>query len=156
VASVSLKISGGDKLAAVLAKMAGQLGSGGTLNTGFLANATYPSKPGASAQINVATAMYFGEFGTSRSPPWAYFRRMIAAKSPRWGDALAKSAKASDYNTPRTLGLMGELIKGQLQESIVETTTPSNKPSTIARKGFDHPLIDTSHALKSVDYEVVT
>lgn len=48
---------------------------------------------------------------------------------------------------------MGDGIRGQLQTSIRDWTTPPNSPDTIAKKGFNKPLIDTSHMLNSVDYD---
>ena len=49
---------------------------------------------------------------------------------------------------------MGLGIKGQLQQSIIETNAPPLAESTVARKGFEKPLVDTSHMLNSVDFEV--
>lgn len=89
-------------------------------------------------------------------PPRPFFRRMIAAKGRTWGAEIAKLLKANNYHAARTLDQMGLLIKGQLQESILNFTTPRNAPSTIARKGFDRPLIDTGYMLQSVDYEVTS
>ena len=49
---------------------------------------------------------------------------MVAEKSGRWGDALAANLKAQDYDAERALELVGEGIKGQLQQSIVDTMGP--------------------------------
>ena len=51
---------------------------------------------------------------------------------------------------------MGQGISGQLKQSIVDTNEPPLAASTIARKGFAKPLVDTGHMLQSVDYEVVS
>lgn len=176
MASVSLSISGGDKLAATLAKMAAQLGSGGVVNTGFLEGATYPAKATAILQSqkriskkrraqltelaassnlpNVPTVAFWNEFGTSRAPPRPFFRRMIAAKSPGWGRALAAAAKKADYNSEQTLGLVGEVIAGQLRESITQFTSPALSQRTIDRKQSSKPLVDSGVMLDSIDYEV--
>lgn len=153
MADFSLSIAGGDKLQATLEKLARRLGSGGVVNTGFLESATYPAKPDQPA-LNVASVAFFNEFGTSNAPPRPFFRQMVAAKSPGWGRALGAAAKSVDYDSAQTLNIMGEVIKGELRESITQFTTPALKPSTIARKGFDKPLVDTGHMLASVDYEV--
>lgn len=87
-------------------------------------------------------------------PPRPFFRQMIAAKSPGWGASMAKVMKASGCDVAVSLGRMGEGIRGQLQGSIREFTTPANAPSTIAKKGFNAPLRDTGHMLNSVDFEV--
>jgi hypothetical protein len=69
---------------------------------------------------------------------------------------MAALAKASDYDGDKVLALMGEDIKGTLQQSINNFQSPPLAPSTIDAKGFAKPLIDTSHMLNSIAYEVKT
>lgn len=89
-------------------------------------------------------------------PPRPFFRNMIKAKAPTWGDDIAKALKASTYNVERTLKNMGELISGQLRQSIRDTNSPPNAPSTIARKKAAKPLVDTRFMFNQVDYETST
>jgi hypothetical protein len=89
-------------------------------------------------------------------PARSFFRTMIAKKSPKWGEALGKVAVATDYDVSKTLGQMGEGIKGQLQASIKAVTSPPLKPATVKAKGFAKPLVDTGHMQNSVDYQVKT
>ena len=79
---------------------------------------------------------------------------MIKANAPTWGDAIAKLLKSTDYKARKTLNSMGALIKGQLQQSINDLTSPANAKSTIAKKGASKPLIDTGYMWNSVDYRV--
>ena len=143
-------ISGGDKLEFALARIAHELGSGGVLRVGFLERATYPDgKP-------VAMIAAFNEYGTRTIPARPFFRNMIAAKSKEWPEGIATQLRLTHYNVDLTLQRTGAAIRGQLQQSIRDTNTPPNAPSTIAKKGFNKPLIDTGHMLNSVDYEVNT
>ena len=87
-------------------------------------------------------------------PMRSYFRTMLTKESPDWGKDMADILKATKYDSAKTLALMGEKIKGQLQESIRNVDEPPNAASTFAKKGFNQPLIDTGHMLNSVDYEV--
>jgi hypothetical protein len=87
-------------------------------------------------------------------PPRPFFRNMIAKDGPTWGTSMASILKAADYNSTATLGRMGALIKGQLQISINQLTSPPNAPSTIRKKGASKPLIDTGIMWQAVDYEV--
>lgn len=87
-------------------------------------------------------------------PPRPFFRPMLDAKSSAWGEQSGKALKGADYDTQVALGRMGELIKGQLQGSIRGLTSPADAPSTVRRKGFSKPLIDSGTMLNSVDYEV--
>ena len=52
------------------------------------------------------------------------------------------------------LALMGEDVKGALQQSINDFQTPALAPSTVEAKGFAKPLIDTAHMLNSVTFKV--
>jgi len=89
-------------------------------------------------------------------PARPFFRTMLDTKAPDWGKKIGKVLKASDYDAGTTLGRMGELIKGELQGSIRDLTSPPLAASTVREKGFDKPLIDTGVMLNSVDYEVKT
>ncbi|MEE9659117.1 hypothetical protein [Enterobacter cloacae complex sp. CARB60] len=142
--------SGGAALEAKLAELAEKLGDGKTLRVGFLEGATYPD--GQSVPM-VAAANEYGDPAMNR-PPRPFFRNMIAEKSPEWPQDIAKIAEATGYDAEAMLGLMGEHIKVQLQGSIRDLMEPALSPVTIAKKGFSKPLIETSHMLNSVDYDI--
>jgi hypothetical protein len=143
--------TGGEKLQAKLKELADKIGDGG-VRVGFLEDATYPDGQ------SVAAVAAFNNFGTSKAPPRPFFSNMVEEKQDGWGDALGKLCKEHDYDIPKVMGLMGEGIKGQLQESIVQFTDPQDSDETKARKQFKHAdtstLVDTGHMLNSVDYEV--
>lgn len=147
-------LRGGAKFETALREIAQQLDRPGLLRVGFLENATYPAVKGKGGPKSVAFVAAMNEWGTSRAPPRPFFRNMIAAKSAEWPVAIALNLKATGYDVPKTLALVGEGIKGQLQQSIRDLKSPPNAPSTIARKGFDDPLIESAHMLNSVDFEV--
>lgn len=142
--------SGGEALEKKLAELTERLGESKTLRVGFLEGATYPD--GESVPM-VAAANEFGDPAMNR-PPRPFFRNMIADKSPQWGDDIGKIAVATNYNTSTLLPLMGERIKDQLQGSIRDFYDPPLSPYTIKKKGNDKPLIETSHMLNSVDYDI--
>jgi hypothetical protein len=143
-------IKGGLALERRLGELAAKIGEGPTLSVGFLEGATYPDG------TSVAMVAAVNEFGApaNNQPPRPFFRTMIAEKSPTWGTSLAATLKATNYDPKAALGLMGEGIKGQLQQSILDLTSPPLSPKTIARKGFDKPLIDSSVMINSVNYVV--
>lgn len=89
-------------------------------------------------------------------PPRPFFRQMIAANSPKWGSAMAKVMKASDYSGAKSLAVMGELLQGQLQQSIRDFSGAPLAQSTIAAKGSAKQLVDTGNMLNSVASEVTT
>lgn len=146
-----MKISGGSKLEAKLREIASNLESAATLRVGFLSGGTYPD--GTSIPMVAAT----NEFGVPAhgQPPRPFFRRMIAKRSLGWPKGIAAALKDNDYNTKIALAVTGEVIKGQLVQSINELVSPPLAASTIARKGgVTKPLIDTGIMLDSVGVEV--
>lgn len=142
------QIIGGDRVAAALQEISRMLGDGGGVRVGFLERATYPDG------TPVAAVAAWQNYGTGTIPPRPFFSNMVAAKSPEWGAAIGGLLVANNYNLRRVLELTGAAIQGQLKESIIQTNAPPLAPSTIKRKGFSKPLIDTSHMINSVDYEV--
>jgi hypothetical protein len=142
-------ISGGAKLAAYLKKWVDATAGGPYVKVGFLAGAAYPDG------TPVAAVAAFNEFGGRDRPPRPFFRNMVAQRGSTWGAATATALKTSGNDVNKALDLVGQGIKGQLQQSIVDLTDPPLAASTVRAKGFDKPLISTGHMLNSVDYEVV-
>jgi hypothetical protein len=138
--------SGGDLLKKALAKISGK--SKGSVNVGFLAGATYPD--GAS----VAQVAFWNEYGTTTAPSRPFFRTMIAKESPGWGVLMMKAMKHYGYDGQVTMQFMGVKLSEELQQSIVSWQDPPNAPATVRMKGFNKPLIHTSHMQNSVDFEV--
>ncbi len=144
------EVKGGDKFAAELQRMAGAVQSAESVKVGFLSNATYPDgKP-------VAMVAAIQNWGAPRAGilPRPFFTNMVKDKSPEWGPATGELLKANDYDAAKTLAQVGEVVAGQLRQSIRDTNFPPLAESTIARKGFDKPLVETGHMFNSVDYEV--
>lgn len=144
------KMRGGEGVARALREVSDNISKAATLRVGFLEGATYPDGK------SVAMVAAIHEFGAPRAgiPPRPYFRNMIARKSPEWPDAIGKLLVANNYDLALTFAQAGEAIAGQLRQSIVDTNSPALAESTVRRKGFSKPLVDTGHMLNSVDYEV--
>lgn len=168
---------GGTALEKRLSELAAKVTKPANLSVGFLENSTYPDgtsvpmvaailefgAPGAgqrtikgraSAHGRAAVAAVLGQDAGVGIPPRPYFRNMVAAKSGTWGDAIANLLTANDYDATKTMNQVGAGIKGQLQQSIVDTNAPPLSPRTVAQKGFEKPLVDTGHLLASVDFKV--
>ena len=119
-----------------------------TLQVGFINGATYPTGQ------KVATVAFYNEFGTPKIPARPFFRRMIANEKPNWGKKLNGVLKATGYDVNQSLSMLGMDIEGALRQSIIDTNDPPNSAATIAKKGFNNPLIDTSVMIKSITSEV--
>lgn len=143
-------IKGGDKLEAALKALSTKVTKPATLSVGFLEGATYPD--GTSVPM-VAAIQEFGA-PARKIPPRPFFRQTIADKSPTWGDAVAKLLVANGYDATRTMGQVGEGIKGQLQDTIAKFNSVPLSAQTIAAKGNAKQLIDTGVLINSVDWKV--
>jgi hypothetical protein len=120
-----------------------------SVEVGFMEDATYEDG------TLVAAVAYANEYGAS-GPPRPFFRNMIEQEKPTWGPKLAAAYKANNGDGKAALGIVGLDIQGQLIKSINDLTSPPLAPSTIKRKGFDKPLIDTSKMINSTAVRVVS
>jgi len=154
--AITANIEGGSALERHLREIEKRLGRGAHVRVGFLESATYPAGEGENAGLHVATVAAWNEWGTVTAPERPFFRDMIEKRSPRWGVTLGNILRKNDYDAERSLALMGEVVKGQLVKSITDWSTPQNAPRTVAKKGFNKPLIDSTVMLRSVDYQVMS
>lgn len=103
--------------------------------------------------VYVASVASFNEYGTSKIPPRPFFRNAIAKNSNKWNDILANELRNS-VDVELAYHRVGEVAKGDIVESIMQTNTPPNSPLTIAKKRSSKPLVDTSFMRSSVNYKV--
>lgn len=145
-------LRGGQQFQKRMAEITSMVSKPATLRVGFLSGATYPDG------TSVGLVAFINEFGApSRGqPPRPAFRNMIAKKQKEWAPAIAGLLKANDYDAERVLDITGDVIAGQLRESISSITTPPLAPATIKRKGSSKPWIESGHLLASVSHEIVT
>lgn len=122
-----------------------------TLKVGFLKGAVY--EDGTPLPMVAAT----NEFGVPKrgQPPRPFMRNMIAAQSSKWGRMASVLLKQNNLDVDVTLDIMGQEIAGRVRESINNLMEPPLKQSTIDRKGFSKPLIETSFMVKHVEHEVI-
>lgn len=135
-------VKGGDKLSLALGKIEKKLKSAKTLKVGFLRDATYPDG------TSVAMVAAIQNFGAPKVgiPPRPFFSAMVAKKKKGWPKKLSRLLKTSDYDANKALALLGEGIKGQLQEAIIETDAPALSAVTVMLRGMrshDQSLVVT-------------
>lgn len=143
-----------------LQSIADKLVRGGALKVGFLAGATYPvaiASGGKKAKpaLPVAQVAFWNEFGTSRAPARPFFRTTIAKESAAWGDKLSKALVYYNYDGALALRALGQSMRDDLEATIQRWDSPRNADSTIARKGFNKPLIHNSIMVRAPDFELV-
>lgn len=166
--AITATVKGGSALERHLRSIEKSLGQGAHVRVGFLGSATYPA--GKDVGKQVAQVAAWNEFGTIAPdaneennqgetpkgiPERPFIRTMVAKKSPRWGQQLGVALKKSNYDAMKGLAIMGEIMQGQMRDSIENWTNPPNADATVKRKGFNKPLIDTGFMKTSVDYQVL-
>ena len=87
-------------------------------------------------------------------PPRPFMRDTIANNRDGWGQMLGDNLKKKGYNVDEALAVCGEEMTDQMKAEIKALDDPPNARSTIRKKGFDNPLIDTGHMRDSVSSEV--
>lgn len=140
---------------------------GSFINVGVLgdeSNKGVKNEDGSSAGINMVGLASTHEFGANagkngniRIPERSFIRSTIDERKRRFfGKAfnLHGDILTGRFSVRQALGIMGELIKGNIIQKIVDLKTPPNAPSTIKAKGSSNPLIDTGRLRQSINYEV--
>lgn len=109
-----------------LERLGKKIKSGGYVRVGFLEGATYPDG------TSVAMVAAINNFGAPAKgiPPRPFFTNVIRSNSAEWGAKLGKILAATDWDTHRSLELIGEVIAGDIRQSIVDTNGPPNSPVT--------------------------
>jgi hypothetical protein len=125
---------------------------GQTLLSAYDTRHVGPPKP--TGILHVATVAWWNNFGTSRTKARPFFSGMIVEQSPAWGAKIANGLRKTDYNTTKTLRLLGIDISDALVKKIRDWPA-DNAPLTVAIKGFNHGLIHSAVMERNVDYEVV-
>lgn len=83
-------------------------------------------------------------------PPRPSFRKMIDDNKSDWGKVMAEQLRITNFDVNKSLKRLGIAIEGQLKSSVKAFSDPPNAKSTIRKKGFDKPLVDTGTMWRSV------
>lgn len=136
----------------------------GLLKVGFLKGETYPdgtSLPmiAAGNEFGIPYRNIVSEDGVKSKvaigqPPRPFFRNAIKKNQSDWAKASGKLFKKTGFDTEQTLALLGTIIADDVKQSIKDFKTPKLAPSTVKRKGFSKPLIDSSDMYDHVQSQV--
>jgi len=98
------------------------------------------------------------EFGTSRTPARPFMRPAIATYGPEWlklMGAAAVQVATGAITGAAAMDMIAARAAGDVGKAIQSVTSPPLAASTVARKGFDKPLIDTGLMFQSVTHRTV-
>lgn len=122
VSAVTRKTVGGEKSAKVLADIGRKIASGKFVKVGHLSSgdtdhqSTYPE-----SGLSIAQVAFWQEFGTRFFDARPTFGPMIEKNKDKWGPQLGIALKLTDYDSAKALAIMGERMKDELVQAIVET-----------------------------------
>ena len=118
-----------------------------SVRVGVLENATYPDG------TPVAMVAFWNEYGTRTSPVRDFFRTTVSENKKNWVLSVQNLMKI--HNDPKqVMGLIGVHMQEQIVQSINTWSDPPNSAYTIAKKGFDKPLVETGVLMRSIKSEV--
>jgi hypothetical protein len=118
-----------------------------SVRVGVLENATYPDG------TPVAMVAFWNEYGTRTSPVRAFFRTTVSENKKNWVLSVQNLMKM--HSDPKqVMGLIGVHMQEQIVQSINTWSDPPNSAYTIAKKGFDKPLVERGIMMRSISWEV--
>lgn len=130
------------KLVAALAEL-----DGVQAKTGWFETAKYDTG------VPVAYVATIQEFGSGAIPARPFMRPTVAAKRQEWLGLLADGARAvltGGANPVQVMEAVALQAAGDVAKTIQGITSPPLSPLTVARKGFNKPLVDTGLMMQSV------
>lgn len=112
------------------------------ISVGFFSTAKYPDG------TPVAAVAAWNEFGTRSSkgniatPERPFFRNALTTAPDKVTTIIAKRVNPKTLRVTRpTANLIGAVVKGEIDTSIIELDSPENAAITVARKGSTNPLV---------------
>ena len=116
---------GGGKFKAVLTDLVAKVAVKAVTQAGVISpTASYPDG------TKVAQVAAWNEFGTERIPPRPFFRQTVAENSGKWRDQATHLLKANHYNVKLTLQQMGEQMRDDLVQTIIDGGFADNSEVT--------------------------
>jgi hypothetical protein len=103
--------------------------------------------------VNVAT---YNEFGTPDIPERSFLRTTIQANRAKYKHEFEKAyleAIRGGMNLRASAAFIGNVARDDIKQKITDIKEPKNAPRTIAKKGFDDPLIETRKMWASVKWK---
>lgn len=88
-------------------------------------------------------------------PPRPFMDMTFKNNYRKWEKTLQQILKKNNYDIEKSLSLMGEIIKSDIQLTIESGNFTPNSPLTVKAKGTNSPLINTGNMRDSIEYEVI-
>ena len=154
------KVRWENTLTPALAKLKERLGDGEYLVKVGLPDVPKLEEDGSAGALTLGEVALVNEFGSQDGhvPERAAWRLGLLHGQPRFNRLNTVNLRlVAEGKKPRdqALGELGEMGVAAVKTEILDGSFTPNAPSTIARKGSSHPLIDTAQERQSVTWEIV-
>jgi hypothetical protein len=106
--------------------------------------------------VTIAEVAFWNEYGTSNIPERSFIRATIDANRKRLEretQKLYRKVVDGKIDTKKALDMLGLRIQEMIKQTILEQNDPPNAPSTVERKGFNNPLVDSRQLWRSIAYK---
>ena len=128
------------------------------LNAGFFEQDTETDERGEAKSLAEIAAIQ--EFGAPKAsiPERSFMRSTFDAHEDDYTQAASEALGSVIDGDITPMGAMievGERMSGDMRLTIYDMKTPPNAPSTIARKGFNDPLVHTGTMARTLRYVAV-
>ena len=107
--------------------------------------------------VDLLDVAMFNELGTSTSPSRPFMAKSVDENADKINSFLKQQLVLLAQGKTTAEGILkaiGVFQKGLIQEKIQSGDFEPNAPSTIKKKGSDHPLIDTGVMRQSVNFAI--
>lgn len=101
----------------------------------------------------IAQYAAYNEYGTEQIPERPFLRMAADSSMQELGDVAARTMSRT-FDGRLTLEAIGNRLAYNVRKVIDSRVPPPNAMSTVLRKGFDHPLIETKALRGAIKYEV--
>jgi hypothetical protein len=115
-----------------------------------------PANYQVSKNATLADIATFNEYGTKTIPARSFMRSAFDENVAGYQSFFVKVIPTIGRGNTgkKALSLLGLKMVSDIQRKIVAIRTPANSEATIARKGFDNPLIHTGRLRQSITFEI--
>lgn len=146
---MTAKIVGGARFGGELARRVAKASNAKQLSVGFFEGETYADG------TPIAAVAAWNEFGTPTIPPRPFMRQTVKDGQSDWGKLAETALKHSNLDAAQALEICGRMVQGQVQDQVKDWSDPPNAASTVAKKGFNNPLIGQNPVMvNSVEFKV--
>ena len=113
-----------------------------------------PRKYSPRKAISVAAVATANEYGGKHRPPRPFMRYTAKSRARKWRNIVRDLLPQYADDIKKVLEHLGPIASDDMADVIRIWTSPPNSPSTIKRKGFNDPLVDSGQMMNSVRWEV--